>query len=110
MKFVLSLLLLLLVGCGQPMEITYHHNTSKEELVEMSGLENVWGWTWAKWKYDVEDPFEGHATGHWECDIWLISRDRVPSEDCWNKLIEHEIRHCYDGSYHDSNYRLQCQY
>ena len=90
-----------IVGCGRPVDISYHYNTPADVLEQKnSGIPRTQGFAWRTWREDIKDVAEGHVAGHWDCDIWLIDKQFVKSESCWNELIEHEQRHCREGSFH----------
>ncbi len=92
------LLLFFFSGCGQPVEINYHYDTLPEVLEQKAGYP-VWGFAEKQFKHDLKDTIKGHLKGHWQCDIYLESKSLL-SEDCWNLLIAHELRHCYEGNFH----------
>lgn len=97
--YTLSLLAALL-GCGQPVNITYHYNTPQEEVNHLCGDDGYQhlGYAWREKRYDGDDLVKGNSY-HWDCDIWLIPQDQVHA-GCWDKLVGHEQRHCYEGDFH----------
>ena len=85
MKTILLLLLLITIGCGNHTKIEYHI-VSQEEMNIISG-EPAWGHaTWDDKGYVVY------------CDIYLLPE--YPSEQCYNVILRHEQRHCYEFNYH----------
>lgn len=92
-------MLLLAFGCGQPVEITYHYDTPAADLEQMSGVPGTGGFARWRTEYDTQDLAHGDASGHKQCDIWLLSKEKLPGT-CWSLVIAHEQRHCYEGDFH----------
>lgn len=86
-------LLALLTGCGP--DITYHFDTTKEEMKEIThdGSVRLGYTTWETYDYLVDD---GIKSAH----IYLLSKSEFPNPRCWNETIRHEERHAYNGSFH----------
>jgi len=73
------------------MDIAYHENVPRDKLESMAGYP-VDGYTWRVWNPLRLD---------WDCDIYLAPRGNT-SDGCWEALIQHEEKHCTNGSYHPS--------
>lgn len=83
-------------GCGNHTKITYHIVT-REELTSVCRNADVLGC--AKWedrKYEVR------------CDIYMMMQDRYKNQVCYDAVLKHEQRHCYEFYYHgDSPYIIE---
>jgi hypothetical protein len=87
----LFVLCVLLTGCADSVEIRYHE-TDQPTLDQIAGRP-AGG---AAIRYD----------GDWNspprCEIYLLPATSYPSPDCYEKMIQHEERHCIEGSYHEN--------
>ena len=100
MKYIFTIILTgIISACGQPVDITYHYDTPRYVLEQKAGYA-VDAFAFRKPTMGVDDVTHANVRGHWECDIWLASRASFSSEDCWNKAIAHEERHCREGHFH----------
>ena len=90
---ILLIALIIAAGCGPHTEITWHENTPQEELNARTGCA---AYGVAEWKY-VGVPIADMKV---QCDIWLLPYDLYPSDACYQAVVNHEKRHCYEGNFH----------
>jgi hypothetical protein len=88
MKIIIALLFVALIGCGNHTKVKYHE-VSPQELASMSGSDTVLGM--AKWK-DLE--FVVY------CDIYIMPADIYETQTCYDAVVKHELRHCYEFHFH----------
>lgn len=92
MKKLLLLIVIFIISCGymESMDIDIHY-ISREEMTERFG--SVLGY--AIW--ENETPIDGK-----QCDIYLMDslEDYYNSEDCYEAVYDHEMRHCHEGKWH----------
>ena len=89
--FALSIVLLC-AGCGPHVEISYVYNAPPEQLEKMAGYP-VLGY--AHYDRGYEDLF---LKVH--CTIRLVPFDLFVTDACYQAVLEHERKHCYEGEFH----------
>ena len=94
----LLLIILLLAGCGKPIEVTYHFDTPRDTLQAMAGT-NVPPLGFATWKDKLTPDAAPHVVEE-QCDIYLAPRSEFPSDACWDYTIAHENMHCTAHDFH----------
>lgn len=88
-RLVLCLAVVVLCGCGS-VDITYHDDTPLDVLEAKAGYP-VNGYAWREY-----NPLRLR----WECDIWIAPFRYIGTDKCRSALMDHEERHCDEGSFH----------
>ena len=46
--------------------------------------------------------FRGYAIWAGDlCQIWIVPKETMLHEELWHTLLGHELRHCFEGHFHD---------
>jgi hypothetical protein len=85
------LIIIFLFGCGSHTKIEYHE-VSREKIIELSN--SVYSVGWSEWE-DYE------AVVY--CDIYLLPKEQYIDDTCYNDVVSHERRHCYEFDYHSGD-------
>lgn len=99
MRAIIAIAVAVLAGCGLQLDITYHFNTSREDMAALSGDPAIGGY--ATWR---DNPFKR------ECDVYLLPFDLYQTDTCYQAVLAHEQQHCREGAFHEGPYYImECQ-
>jgi hypothetical protein len=81
-------ILIILAGCGNHTKVE-RHEVSRETLDAVSGRTGLYGY--ARWKDQEYVVY---------CDIYYLAPEAYPSRACYDAVVRHEVRHCYEFHFH----------
>ena len=83
----LILTALLLASCGDHTKVRIHE-TTREDIDARAGMPS---WAWAEW----------HDFGYEVlCDIYIMPPAAYGPAPCYEAVLRHEKRHCYEFDFH----------
>jgi len=91
MKYVWLMIFCVFLGCGNHTKIEYHE-VDEATMAAVSGSPLSIGYArWHDRKYVVY------------CDIYLLPYDLYESAECYELVVLHERRHCYEFNFPGSH-------
>ena len=94
MRLLCLIVVILLVSCGNHTKVEFHE-VDQQTLNSIAGGD-VNGF--AKWK---DYGFVVY------CDIYLMPIMEYKTAQCYDAVVKHELRHCYEFKYHGNDIVIQ---